>query len=143
MTEQRERERRPWEDEIIGPHVWRTLGYRRVEASGERAVIEWDAGEEYTFPDGSGAIVHGGLVATLLDTAMGHACWNVLRDGESFLTADLRVEFFRATRPGTLRAEGRVVHRTRRVAFCEAELSDGDGQLLATGRCTQIFRSDG
>jgi uncharacterized protein (TIGR00369 family) len=141
-----ERERRTgvaWEDETDGPHVWRTLGYRRVDPSGEQPVIEWDAGEEYTFPDGSGgSIVHGGLVATLLDTAMGHACWNLLDEGQSFLTADLRVEFFRSARPGTLRAEGRVVHRTRRVVFCAAELLDTDGKLIAGARCTQILRTD-
>ena len=67
------------------------------------------------------------MVTTLLDTAMGGACWSVLDEGESFLTADLRVEFMRSSRPGTLRAEGRVVQRNRRVAFCSAELYDADG----------------
>jgi uncharacterized protein (TIGR00369 family) len=133
--------RRAWEDERAGPHVWRTLAYRRLERDGDGAAIQWDAGEEYSFPDGSGgSIVHGGLVATLLDTAMGHACWNGLDDGESFLTADLHVDFFRSARPGTLRAEGRVVHRTRRAVFCAADLLDADGTLLASARCTQILR---
>ena len=133
--------RRAWDDERAGPHVWRTLAYRRLERDGDAAAIEWDAGEEYSFPDGSGgSIVHGGLVATLLDTAMGHACWNGLDDGRSFLTADLHVDFFRAARPGTLRAEGRVVHRTRRAVFCAAELLDAEGTLLAGARCTQILR---
>lgn len=134
-------ERTAWEDERPGPHVWRTLGYRRVEAGDGRATIEWDAGEDYAFPDrAGGSIVHGGLVATLLDTAMGYACRNQLADDEGFLTADLSVEFFRATRPGTLRAEGRVVHRTRRIAFCAADLSDADGAVVASARCTQIVR---
>ena len=133
--------RRAWEDERAGPHVWRTLAYRRLERDGDRAAIEWAAGEEYSFPDGSGgSIVHGGLVATLLDTAMGHACWNGLDDGQSFLTADLHVDFFRSARPGTLRAEGRVVHSTRRAVFCAADLLDADGTLLASARCMQIVR---
>jgi uncharacterized protein (TIGR00369 family) len=84
--------------------------------------------------------VHGGMVTTLLDTAMGGACWSVLEETESFLTADLHVEFLRATRPGVLRAEGLVVQRNRRVAFCSAELYDADGELLASARCTQIIR---
>jgi uncharacterized protein (TIGR00369 family) len=58
------------------------------------------------------------------------------------LTADLRVEFMRAARTGTLRAEGLVVQRNRRVAFCSAELFDAEGTLLATSRCTQIIRQD-
>jgi uncharacterized protein (TIGR00369 family) len=66
----------------------------------------------------------------------------VLEENESFLTADLRVEFMRSSRPGTLRAEGRVVQRNNRVAFCSADLYDADGTLLASSRCTQIIRRD-
>jgi uncharacterized protein (TIGR00369 family) len=133
----------PWEDlRPDGPHVWRTLGYRRTATERGRVEIEWDAGEEYTFPDGNGgSIVHGGLVATLLDTAMGGACATVLEDGESFLTADLRVEFLRAGRPGQMRAEGQVVRKTRRVVFCSAELYDAEGVHLASARCTQVLRA--
>ncbi|HEY1369541.1 MAG TPA: PaaI family thioesterase [Gaiellaceae bacterium] len=133
--------RRTWgESPPPPPHVWHTLGYRYAGSGDGTAAVEWDASEDYSFADGSGPIVHGGLVATLLDTAMGGACWTTMEPDESFLTADLRVEFLRSARPGTLRAEGRVVHRTRRVVFCEAELRDGDGTLLAAGRCTQIVR---
>jgi uncharacterized protein (TIGR00369 family) len=133
----------PWEDlRPGGPHVWRTLGYRRTLTEPGRMEIEWDASEDYTFPDGNGgSIVHGGLVGTVLDTAMGGACATVLEDGESFLTADLRVEFMRAARPGVVRAEGRVVRKTRRVVFCSAELFDADGTHLASARCTQVLRA--
>jgi uncharacterized protein (TIGR00369 family) len=81
------------------PHAWVTLGYRGVEQGDGVSVIEWDATVDYCFHGGSGPIVHGGLVATLLDTAMGGACHSVLHEGETFLTADLRAEFFRPTRP--------------------------------------------
>jgi uncharacterized protein (TIGR00369 family) len=124
------------------PHIWHTLGYRGIQQADGGAVIEWDATPEYCFRAPSGPIVHGGMVATLLDTAMGGACWTVLDEAESFLTADLRVEFMRSARPGTLRADGRVVQRNRRVAFCSAELFDAEGELLATSRCTQIIRRD-
>ena len=122
----------PWDDRPGQPHVWRTLGYRRLLLEKGRTIMEWDAGEEYAFPADSGSIVHGGLITTLLDTAMGGACWSILPDA---------VEFLRAARPGTLRAEGRVVHRTRRIVFCAAEIHDGDGTHLASGRCTQVLRS--
>ena len=123
------------------PHIWRTLGYRAVEAGEGRMVIDWDAGDAYAFPDTSETVVvHGGMVATLLDTAMGAACASTLTDDQGFLTADLHVEFYRPARPGRLRADGRVVQRTRRIAFCAAELTDADGQLLASARGTQIVR---
>jgi uncharacterized protein (TIGR00369 family) len=136
--------RRGWgEEPPPPPHIWHTLGYHGVEQREGSAVIEWDATPDYCFHAPSGPIVHGGMVTTLLDTAMGGACWSVLADGESFLTADLGVEFMRSARPGVLRAEGRVVQRNRRVAFCAAELYDADGELLAAARCTQIIRGSG
>jgi len=102
-------------------------------------VLEWDATEEYCFHGPNGPIVHGGMVATLLDTTMGGACWSLMQEGEDFLTADLRTEFIRSARPGTLRAEGAVVQRNRRVVFCSADLFQ-DGELIASARCTQIVR---
>jgi uncharacterized protein (TIGR00369 family) len=135
------RSRVPWGEEAPpAPHIWRTLGFHGVEQGDGRSVIEWDATPDFCFQSPSGPIVHGGMVATLLDTAMGGACWSLMAEDEDFLTADLRTEFMRSARPGTLRAEGRVVQRSRRVVFCSAELYDSDGMLLATARCTQIVR---
>ena len=136
------RSRRPgWgEAELPSPHIWLTLGYRSVAGGEGAVVIEWDATDDFCFPAPSGPIVHGGMVTTLLDTAMGGACWSVMEDGESFLTADLRVEFLRAAGPGLLRAEGMVVRRTRRVVFCAADLYDTAGTHLASARCTQVLR---
>lgn len=134
--------RRGWgEEPPPTPHIWHTLGYRGIEQGDGRIVLEWEATPAYCFHDGAGGfIVHGGMVTTLLDTAMGGACWSTLTDGESFLTADLRTEFHRSARPGVLRAEGRVVQRNRRVAFCAAEVYDTERALLASARCTQIIR---
>ena len=120
------------------PHVWATLGYHGLEQGDGVALIEWHAPVEYCFSGASGPIVHGGLVATLLDTAMGGACHSVLDGDDTFLTADLHTEFLRPTRPGTLRAHGRVVHQTRRTIFCAAELHDAAGVHLASARCTQV-----
>jgi uncharacterized protein (TIGR00369 family) len=135
--------RRGWGGDLPSPHIWLTLGYRAVRQGEGESVIEWEATPDYCFHAPSGPIVHGGMVTTLLDTAMGGACWSLLEEDESFLTADLRVEFLRSARPGTLRSEGRVVQRNRRVAFCSADLYDGEDTLLASSRCTQIIRRDG
>ena len=121
-----------------GPHIWHTLGYRRTELKPGGTTVEWDAVVDYCFPSASGPIVQGGMVTALLDAAMGGACWTVLDNDQAFLTADLRVEFLRSCRPGTLRAVGEVVRRTRRVVFCSAELHDADDLVLAAARCTQV-----
>jgi uncharacterized protein (TIGR00369 family) len=129
-----------WEDMAPGsPHVWRTLGYRRTLWEPGRSGIEWDAPPDYGFPAASGHIIQGGLVTAILDAAMGGATWTLLDHDKVFLTADLRVEFLRAARPGLLRAEGWVIRRARRVMFCAAELTDTDGTVLANSRCTQVI----
>ena len=136
------RSRKPWgEHAPPDPHIWNTLDYRGLAQADGQAVIEWDAPLEYCFHSPSGPIVHGGMVAALLDTAMGGACWTLMTEEEDFLTADLRTEFHRSARPGILRAEGRVVQRNRRVVFCAAELFQNE-QLIASARCTQIVRRD-
>jgi uncharacterized protein (TIGR00369 family) len=121
-----------------GTHLWTTLGYRRLGWGEGTTSIAWDATAEYGFPTAGGPVIQGGLVTALLDAAMGGACWTVLDADSAFLTADLRVEFLRSTRPGTVTATGTVVRRTRRVVFCEAQLVDAEGVLLAASRCTQV-----
>lgn len=125
-------------DPAAGAHIWTTLGYERLGWEFGSTTIGWDAPQDYCFPSAGGPVVQGGLVTALLDAAMGGACWSVLDEDQAFLTADLRVEFLRPTRPGRLEARGDVVRRTRRVVFCSAELFDADGTLLATSRCTQV-----
>lgn len=121
-----------------GTHLWTTLGYRRLAWDVGSTTIAWDATPEYGFPTSSGTVIQGGLVTAVLDAAMGGACWSVLDADQAFLTADLRVEFLRSTRVGTVTATGTVVRRTRRVVFCEAQLIDDAGLLLAVSRCTQV-----
>lgn len=136
---QRFNDPRAWEAaDVQAPHIWNTLRYRRTAWEPGSTTIEWQATVDYCFPAAHGPVVQGGLVTALLDSAMGGACWTVLDHDQVFLTADLRVEFLRVSRPGLLRASGTVIRRTRRVVFCAAEMHDADDHLLATSRCTQV-----
>jgi uncharacterized protein (TIGR00369 family) len=94
--------------------------------------------------------VHGGIVTTLLDSAMGCAVHSRLRAGLSYTTLELKVNFLRPVRmtTGRVRGEGKVVHLGGRVATAEAHLVDGDGQLYAHGTSTCLIsvpasRNDG
>lgn len=120
------------------PGIWNHLGWKRTKLEPGYVEIEWEPTTDHAFPAGEGWIVHGGMVTAILDTAMGNATWSLLNLDEVFLTADLRTEFYRPTTPGLVRAHGRVVHKTRRVAFASAELFDAGGKLLASGRATNM-----
>jgi uncharacterized protein (TIGR00369 family) len=122
-----------------GANLWKTLGFRRTDWGPGSSTVEWEATQEYGFVTPAGPVIQGGLVTAILDSAMGGACWTTLDNDEVFLTADLRVEFFRPTRPGPLRATGRVLRKASRVVFCAAELYDAEGTTLAASRCTQVL----
>lgn len=118
------------------PGIWQHLGWSIVENGPGHSILEWTPTENHAFLAGDVWIVHGGMVTALLDTAMGQATWSLLNEGEVFLTSDLRTEFYRPTHPGTVRAHGKIVHKTKRVTFAAAELFDADGKLLASCRGT-------
>ena len=83
------------------------------------------------------SVVHGGVYATILDTAMGAAVLSVLGPGETAATTSLYVEFLRAAREGdTLTARGEVLRRGRHLAFAEGNLFGEDGHRLSQARGT-------
>ena len=74
-------------------------------------------------------IVHGGALCTLLDVAMGTA--GRTHAGKPVMTLDMQVAFLAPGRGGLLTAEGRVVRGGQSILFCEAEIRDEAGELLA------------
>jgi len=82
-------------------------------------------------------VVHGGVYATILDTAMGASVVTLLAPGETTATTSLYVEFLRAAREGaTLTARGEVLRRGRHIAFAEGNLFDEEGRRLSQARGT-------
>lgn len=80
-------------------------------------------------------VAHGGLIMTLLDVAMAHAARSIQTDaGEpdhGVLTIEMKTSFF-SPGQGTLRAVGRLLHRTASMAFCEGTVfADGASQPCA------------
>ena len=79
-------------------------------------------------------VVHGGLLATLLDNASGVAASLTLdpTGRRPFVTLSLTTHFLAPAHEGLLEARGRVTGGGRRTLFIDAELHDGDGRLVAT-----------
>jgi len=108
---------------------------RLVEVSDGRAVFELKPAEFHYNPIGS---VHGGIAATLLDSAMGCAINTMLPRGVSYTTLELKVNYVRPmTRDtGMVRAEGGVIHLGGRIALAEGRLVDAAGKLYAHATTT-------
>ena len=119
------------------------LDFHLAEADKGRAVFTGNTSERLYNPIGT---VHGGFVATLLDSAAGCAIFSTLEKGEGWTTLELKVNFVRALNKdsGPLRAEGRLIHRGRTVATAEGDLKARDGKLYAHATTTcAIFPAKG
>lgn len=112
----------------------RSFGMEVDEASRGEVVLGWEAREEHLNLQG---LVHGGVVATLLDTAMGLAIRSVLDPGRRHVTIEMGVHYLRPAHPGRLRARGRVARIGREIAFADAEVIDAQDRVLA--RATGTF----
>jgi uncharacterized protein (TIGR00369 family) len=124
--------------EVPAPPIAHALGFALVEVAHGRAVFEMEPAEYHYNPIGS---VHGGVYATLLDSACGCAVHSTLPEGVGYTSLDLSVRFLGAVRTttGPVRATGRVRHLGRRTALAEAELSDLGGRLLATAQSSCLL----
>jgi uncharacterized protein (TIGR00369 family) len=112
------------------PPVAELLGMRGVEVERGRVVFEMEVGEHHYSPLN---IVHGGVTATLLDTAMGCAVASTLEAGVTYTTTDLHVRYVRplTVANGLLRAVGTMVHAGNRLVTAEGKVTDAAGKLIA------------
>ena len=119
---------------------WRHLGIEVDEAEPGRVRLRVPVRDELR--NAAGAPVHGGVYSSLVDTAVGGALstlHEVSEGGVGQTTLDLNVSFIAGARAGDIVAEGRILKRGRAIAFGEARISDGTGQLLAVGRATYMI----
>jgi uncharacterized protein (TIGR00369 family) len=89
--------------------------------------------------------VHGGIISTLLDSAMGCAVHTSLPAGTGYTTLEIKVNFVRAVpiEGGRLTCEGTTVHVGGRVATTEGRVTDAAGRLVAHGTSTcMLFRPE-
>lgn len=120
-----------------------TLGVDVVMAEGGRSRLELPLREALC---NSLGVAHGGVLMTLLDVAMAQAARSPHQPGHDtsprVVTIEMKTSFLR---PGTGRlvAEGRVLHRTASLAFCEATVHGDDGRPAAHATGTfKYLRSD-
>ena len=124
--------------ELPAPPIAELVGFELAEVGEGYASFVLDPAERHYNPLGT---VHGGIAATLLDSAMGCAVHTTLGEDERYTTLELKVNFVRAITEATGRiaASGNVIHRGGRIATAEARLSDEDGRLLAHGTSTCLI----
>jgi uncharacterized protein (TIGR00369 family) len=123
------------------PPIARLMDFDGFHAE-EGRVTFWVTPQEFHYnPIG---VVHGGLAATLFDSALGCAVQSKLPAGSGYTTLELKVNFLRpiTSLTGRVRCEGSVIHVGRRVATAEARLyGEDDGKLYGHASTTCLVFS--
>jgi uncharacterized protein (TIGR00369 family) len=122
------------------PPIADLIGFRPVSVEPGLAVFELEADPtRHANPMGT---LHGGVLCTLADTAMGMAYAAALDDGETFATLELKINFLRPVWQGRLIATGRVVQGGRTVGLTECDVVDEAGRLVARASSTCMTLRD-
>ena len=116
----------------------RLLGMELVSASRGAAVYRLDVREELTRMRG---ILHGGAVASLMDTAAAFAVHTLLAPEEWTVTVDLTLHFLRPASAGTVTAHARVVRNGRRLVTLTVDAKDESERLIAIASTTYVKQS--
>ena len=103
----------------------------------ERFVVELEIGSRHHNRYGS---VHGGVLFTMLDTAMSRAFFDTLpEDQNNGVTLEMKINYLKAPEFGRLTAYGIVVNTTRRTAFVEGHIENEEGELIAKACGTMML----
>lgn len=115
--------------------IAKTLDFTLIDVSAGQAIFQGTPLAQHLNPLGT---VHGGWMATLLDSALGCSVHTLMPVGRGYTTAELSVNYVKAVLPRVqrVRAEGKVIHCGRQLATAEARLVGPDGTLYAHATTT-------
>ena len=124
--------------ELPPPPVLALLGVQLGSVEEGRVMMRLQPAEFHYNPIGS---VHGGVLATLLDSVMGCAVQSMLPQGRGYTTLEFKVSFVRGVRLGTgeIAAEGKIVHVGRQTALAEGTVRDRRNRVVATATTTCLL----
>ncbi len=120
-------------NQLPAPPVGRLIGFVLKSIEPGHAVFELEADERHHNPMD---MLHGGIYCDLADAAMGFAYAATLKEGETFTTIELKINFLGAVRKATLTAEATVVKAGSTLGYVECEVKDQTGKLVAKAAST-------
>jgi 1,4-dihydroxy-2-naphthoyl-CoA hydrolase len=113
------------------------LGIEFEEAGDGQMRARLELGERHMAPNG---YLHAGTVVGFADSACGYGCILNLPEGATgFTTIELKTNFLRSAREGTIECEAQLVHAGRTTQLWDATVMDAEGRRMALFRCTQLI----
>jgi uncharacterized protein (TIGR00369 family) len=106
---------------------------RLVAVEPGRSVVELEIAQRHLQPFG---IVHGGVIATLIDTATFWAGFSIIPEKSGLVNVDLKLNYLAPASTGILIARGETIRAGRTIGYAEARVATSDGTLIAHGTST-------
>jgi uncharacterized protein (TIGR00369 family) len=119
--------------------IVRQLGMRLARLGPGRATLVLETRREHLHPQGA---VHGGIIATLADTALAMAIFTLVPARTEMATVEMSVNYLSPHRRGRLRAEARVLRKGGRIAVGEVDVWNAAGELVAKSLLTYSIRAE-
>ena len=114
------------------------LGIEFISAENGHAVLALDLASRHL---NSWSVAHGGVLMTLLDVAMAVAGRSLDPAAGGGVTVEMKTNFLQPANAGTrLTASAHAYHRSSSLAFCDGEVRDADGRLIAKAMGTFKYR---
>ena len=113
----------------------RLIGMQLADIRPNEAVVKMDMRDDLRQP---GGLLHGGVTATLIDTAMAFAVRSNLEDHEPTATIDLTVHYLRPHTEGKITCTAKCVRAGKRIFTLSADVENEEGKLIATGLSTYM-----
>ena len=112
-----------------------TLGFELQEIANGTAIFELEIREELT----QNGMIHGGVLASLVDSTCGCAALSLIFPEGYITTIDLQVEFLKPVTKGRLIAKAKCIKSGKNIFFCKAKVWGEKGELICTGS-SQLLR---
>ena len=112
-----------------------TLGFELQEIANGKAIFEIEIRKELT----QNGIIHGGVLASLVDSTCGCAALSLILPDGYITTIDLQVEFLKPVAKGRLIAKAKCIKSGKNIFFCKAKVWSEKGELICTGS-SQLLR---
>ena len=115
---------------------YRYMGIRLTRLGWGRSEIRMRVGKGLTQNAG---FAHGGVSASLIDSAVGLALCTMIGKGDLITTIDLQVNFLAPAKPGVFTTRGEIIHKGKRIAVGDAKVTDENGRLVSKGTATYMI----
>lgn len=115
---------------------YKTLSMKILSTDTRGSIVRVKTGHKHKNLWGT---IHGGVMASITDSACGISVIPYLKDGETIVTTSLEIHYFAPAEAGELTAHGTMIHRGRRLAHAEAKIYDERKKLIAKGSASFVI----